>query len=226
MRNPMSMLALTLACIVAPPALADCVDGNRERTAQEQDFADKLGASLKAALPAAPAPLWLEGEPQVVVQPACKDTSMGLVSALVGANYAASGHYSDRVKVTLRANFAYPGAKDLALGAMPKKPAGFKVHNVVVNIDGHNAQYVQSLSQAIDRGRLQTLIDQPLPDAPPPPAWTLARPGQPTTQATASAQSRSADAPATQEAKEVDPKSAAIDQAKDAVNKLRGLFGR
>ena len=162
----------------------------------------------------------------MVVQPACKDTPVGRISALVGANYAASGHYSDRVNVTLRANFAYPGAKDLVLGTMPKTPAGFKVHNVVVNVDGHNTQYVESLTQAIDRGRLQTLIDQPLPDAPPPPAWTLARPGQPTTQPTASAPSRSAEAPAAQEAKEADPKSAAIDQAKDAVNKLRGLFGR
>lgn len=237
MKTTTTLLALALFCASAPAAFADCVDGNRDRTAQEQAFADKLIASLKAALPAAPAPLALEREPQVVLQPPCKGTPVGVVNAMVSADYAASAYYSDRTKLTLRANFAYPGPKDVVLGAMPKKPAGFKLHNLVVSIDGYKAQYIDALGRAIDRDRLQTLIDQPLPDTPPPAAWTVATPGAAAPRAEAAARETAAPSssataqPAAADrrgppAPAADPAQAVADQAKEAVNKLRGLFGR
>jgi len=225
-------LMLTLIAL-APAAMADCVDGSRDRTPQEQAFAAKLTASLKAALPAAPAPLLLEREPQVIVQSVCKDTPVGKVSALVSGDYAASLHYSDRVKVTLRTNYAYPDANDLVLGTLPKKPAPFKVQNLVVKVDGHNANYVGALKQAIDRDRLQALIDQPLPDVPPAATWTVGRPGSAAAQASASAPGGASagttpvqPAPANKPEQAPDSAGAVADKAKDAVNKLRGLLGR
>ena len=63
---------------------------------------------------------------------------------------------------------------------------------------------------------------EPLPDTPPPAAWSLggpqaATPAQDTTPTTAPTE-RAPTAP--------DPAQAVADKAKDAVNKLRGLFGR
>lgn len=220
--KPLTLVLAAVSLLAAGIARADCIDGGREATPAERAYTDKLTASLKAALPAAPAPLHLEREPQVVVQSLCKSTPVGSAKALVSADYAASDYYADRVKLTLRANFAYPGANDLVLGSLPRKPAPFKVHNLVVTVDGHKAPYVDALEQALDRARLQALLDQPLPDTPPPAAWSLggpqaATPAQDTTPTTAPTE-RAPTAP--------DPAQAVADKAKDVVNKLRGLFGR
>lgn len=214
------VLAVSLL-VGATGALADCVDGSRDRTPQEQAFADKLAASLRAALPAAPAPLSMPREPQVTVQGACRDTPVGKLVARVSADYAASLHYSDRVTVTLRANDAYPDAKDLVFGTLPKKPAPFKLHNLVVKVDGHKPQYVEAVKQALDRDRLQRLIDAPLPEAPPPAASASASPASTTTPSKPAAAGAGESAPPPP-----DPTQAVADKAKDTVNKLRGLFGR
>ncbi|ODU98310.1 MAG: hypothetical protein ABT20_18225 [Rubrivivax sp. SCN 70-15] len=214
-------LSLALAAAAAPAAWADCIDGGREPTPAEKAFTVRLTASLKAAMPAAPAPLHLEREPQVVVQGVCKDTPVGSAAAMAIADYAASTYYADRVKVTLRANFAYPGANDLVLGSLPKKPAPFEVHNLVVTVDGHKAPYVDALKRAIDRSRLQALLDRPLPDTPPPAAWSVSGPAAaaPTpVPPAATVPERAPTAP--------DPAQAVADKAKDAVNRLRGLLGR
>jgi hypothetical protein len=219
------------ACVVLLAASsavhADCVSGARPRTAEEQAYAGKLSAALKAAMPAAPAPLALEREPEFVLQVACKDTPVGHVVARATASYAASVLYSDRVKLTIRVNYAFPGAKDEVLGALPNKPPGFKVHNLVVDVDGYKPDQIEAIRATLDRARLQALIDAPLPDSPPAPAWTVAKPGQPATKAAAAAPPQpAAEVPAAQEAPAPEPKPAVVDQAKDAVNKLRGLFGR
>jgi hypothetical protein len=237
MKPATALLVLTLACTTAPSALADCVDGQRDPTLAEKTFADKLKASLKAALPAAPAPLYLENEPSVSAGIGCgKDAPEGKVNGWARASYTASLHYSDRVTMELKANYAYPDANDIVLGTLPKKPVPFKVQNLVVKVDGYNAQYMSALKQAIDRDRLQALLDQPLPDTPAPAAWTVGKPGAATAKNGASASSTaSVVTPPTQPAaaNKSDPAptppdqtQAVADKAKDAVNKLRGLFGR
>ncbi len=224
--------AVAVLLAAASSVQADCDDGTRKRTAEEQSYAAKLGAALKAAMPAAPAPLALEREPQVILQTICKDTPVGHVGALAKATYAASAYYSDKVDLTIRVNYAYPGAKDEVLGALPTKPAPFKVHNLVISVNGHKPELTEAIRTALDRARLQALIDAPLPDTPPAPSWTVAKPDKPadkpTDKPTASANpvTPAAEASATQQARTPHPKPAVVDQAKDAVNKLRGLFGR
>jgi len=235
-RSLVALLCSVAPLAAVPPAFADCVGGGRRSTPEEQAYAKKLTAALNAALPAAPAPMALESEPQVIVQTACKDMAVGEVGAMISANYVASPNYNDRVKLTLRVNYPFPGTKDLVLGSLPKKPARFKVHNVVINVDGYKAQYMAAVEQALDRARLQALIDAPLPDEPPPVAWVVGKPGQASPKADAAATSA---APATSAGStatsadqrgaapaQPDPARAVADKTMDTVNKLRGLFGR
>lgn len=223
----LSCLALAMALIPAS-AWADCVDGSRARTAEEQEFGRQLGESLKAAMPAAPAPLWLEREPEVIVSSnVCRDTPVGAVEAIVTASYTASLNYSDRVQLMVRANFAYPKKDDLVLGALPAKPAGFKVHNLVLSIDGYNAQYMESVRQAVDRARLQALMDQPLPEAPAPAAWRVGNAQAPATSSAAAAPAAAqATEPASPAPEPAPAKPDVAKQTKDAVRKLRGLLGQ
>jgi len=104
---------------------------------------------------------------------ACKDAPVGAADAIVMANHTASLHDSDRVGLKIRANYAFPTKDDLILGNLPTKPVGFKVQNLVVSVDGYNAQYMEAVKQAIDRERLQAMIDQPLPEHPAPAAWQV-----------------------------------------------------
>lgn len=224
---------LVVAMVLMPATVvwADCVDGTRPPTPEEQEFGRRLGESLKAALPAAPAPLYLESEPEVILGRTCKDTPTGELGAMVMANYTASSDYADRVKLTIRANHAFPTKDDIVLGTLPKKPAGFKVHNLVVSTDGYKAPYIESVKQAVDRARLQAMIDQPLPATPAPAAWHVGN-GQAT--ASASATSPASDAATASSAESPtgttspNPGPAQPDVAKktkDTVNKLRGLLG-
>lgn len=233
MKNLLSCLAIGLS-LVSAAAWPDCVDGTRPATTEEQAFGSKLSASLKAAMPAAPAPLALVREPEVILRVTCSDTPVGRVAATATANYAASQIYSDQVKLIVRANYAYPGKDDLVLGSLPKNPAAFKVQNLVVAVDGYNAQYVESVKQAIDRSRLQALIDQPLPASPAPAAWQV---GSADATAAASAPESApaavptrADDAAPAATTDPQPKSTPAQsdvtkKTKDAVNKLRGLLG-
>jgi hypothetical protein len=106
------------------------------------------------------------------------------------------------------------------------------VHNLVVSVDGYNAQYMAAVKQAVDRARLQSMIDQPLPATPPPAAWHVGKAGAATgasAAAPASTATQAADAaPASAAAPQPEPETAqpdAAEKAKDAVNKLRSLFG-
>jgi len=224
------LVACVAVVLVVTPAAgwADCVDGTRSGTSEEQTFARQLSESLKAAMPAAPAPLYLEREPEVIMGTVCKDTPANEIGGLVMANYTASPNYSDRVKLTVRANFQFPGKYDLVLGTLPKNSSGLKVYNLVVQVDGYNAQYIESVKQAVDRARLQAMIDQPLPATPAPAAWRVG-----TTPPTATA-STVATGPAAAQSTEPtapgpEPAPAQTDVAKqtnDAVKKLRGLLGQ
>lgn len=236
MKQLFSGVAVALA--LSPAAVwSDCVDGTRSASSEERTFSGRLGESLKAALPAAPAPLYLEYEPNVIMQTVCKDTPANEIGGLVTASYTASPNYSDRVKLTMRANYAYPGTDDLVLGTLPKKSAGLKVYNLVVQVEGYNAQYMESVKQAIDRVRLQAMIDQPLPEHPAPAAWQVGKAGATTgapaaastaTQAADAAPAPAAGSPASTASPQPKPAQAQPDVAqktKDTVNKLRGLLG-
>ena len=113
---------MAVAVILAPAATwADCVDGTRSGTSEERTFSRQLGESLKAALPAARAPLYLEWEPEVIMRTVCNDTPANQIGGMVTANYTASPSYRDRVKLTIRANFEFSEEEDLVLGTLPKK---------------------------------------------------------------------------------------------------------
>lgn len=229
MNKPLSCMAVVVLALIPVATWADCVDGTRPVTTEEREFNRRLNESLKAALPAAPAPLYLESEPQVTVPAfACKGGPVGATDAIVMANYTASLHYSDRVGLKIRANYPYPGKDDLVLGTLPAKPAGFKVHNLVVSVDGYNADYMAAVRQAIDRARLQALIDQPLPESPAPAAWRVGKaPASATASATAPGQSAAQSTAAAAPAPEPAPaQSDVAKQTKDAVRKLRGLLGQ
>lgn len=223
---------VAVAVVLIPASVwADCVGGTRPATAEEREFARKLSESLKAALPAAPAPLYLEREPEVILGRTCQDTPVGGLDGLVMASYTASLNYSDRVGLTIRANYEFPSQNDIVLGAMPKKPAGFKVYNLVMTIDGYNAQYIESVKQAVDRGRLQAMIDQPLPATPAPAAWHVGN-AQATASASAAAPASgtttpsSPSSPASTTSPKPDPAQPdAAKKTKDAVNKLRSVLG-
>lgn len=227
-------LALALF-VVASAALADCVDGQRDPSPAEKAYIEKLKGSLMAVLPVAPAPLYMERKPRVSAGIGCgAKAPVGRIRGTVNTDYTASPSYADRVTVEVRTNYGYAGANDLVIGTLPKQTEPFKIHNVVVKFNGHNAQYVESLKQAIDRDQLQKLIDQPLPDTPPPVAWTV---GAPTAAKASAAPTNSASAtttpskpaavsPSESAPPAPDPTQAVADKAKDAVNKLRGLFGR
>ena len=228
MKRLLSCIAVALTLIQAS-AWADCVDGSRSRTTEELEFGHKLSASLKAAMPAAPAPLWLEREPEVILgSSVCKDTPVGAIEAIVTASYTASLNYSDRVQLVVRANFNYPKKDDLVLGTLPTKPVGFKVQNLVLTVDGYNKQYIESVKQAIDRTRLQAMIDQPLPATPAPAAWRVGN-AQAPAGASAAVPTPTESSAAGTPSPTPEPAPAQTDvarQTKDAVKKLRGLLGQ
>lgn len=69
----------------APAAQADCQ--TRAATAAEKQFGDRLSAALLAAMPAAPANMWLPAAPRVAVGTLCNDTPVGDLQATVNATY-------------------------------------------------------------------------------------------------------------------------------------------
>ena len=134
-----------------------------------------------------------------------------------------------------------PGASelDLVLGTLPP-PRGGKSYKVfglqaVVSGPSSNAEQRRALIAGFDRARLQALIDGPPPETPAPAAWSVGGPPQ-VASAPAAAPAAPAPAAPTVTAQPAAPAAAlapapspqpdATQQAKDAVNKLRGLLGR
>lgn len=71
--------------MLAPAAQADCT--SREATRAEKHFSERLSAALLAAMPAAPANMWLPAAPRVAMGTLCKDTPVGDLQARVNARY-------------------------------------------------------------------------------------------------------------------------------------------
>lgn len=128
---------------------------------------------------------------------------------------------------------------DLMLGKLPSPQGGkgFKVYGLQAVVSGpsSNAEQRQTLIAGFDRARLQALIDGPPPETPAPAAWSVGGPPQlagagsaaPAASApVAPAMTSQPTAPAAQPAPAGSPQPDATQQAKDAVNKLRGLLGR
>jgi hypothetical protein len=129
--------------------------------------------------------------------------------------------------------------------ASPGKSVGLTVHNVAWSVVGADGTLRQTLAAAMDRGRLQSLVDRPLPSeaeseavaakAAPPvvpelPEGALAStsastasvtPG-PTTTTTTTTTASAAPAPPPAQPPAAEPAK----KAADAVKQLRGLFGR
>jgi hypothetical protein len=128
---------------------------------------------------------------------------------------------------------------DLVLGRLPS-PQGGKGFNVyglqaVVSGPANNAEQRRALISGFDRARLQALLDGPPPESPAPAAWSVGGPPKvegaiATAPAAPAAPGPAATTqpatPAAQPAPASGAQPDATQQAKDAVNKVRGLFGR
>lgn len=145
--------------------------------------------------------------------------------------------------VKLPAAGAQPGG---AYGAgSPQRSAGLRVNNVVWGVGGPPGPLRDAVAEAVDRTRLQAMVGKPLPSeaeseavaraAPPPKAMastaataspapvpverpSTPAPASPTAQTAAVAPAPPVDSAPTPEDK--------VKKAADAVNKLRGLFGK
>jgi hypothetical protein len=223
--------------------LADCVD-TRKASAAEIDFHKKAMATLLAALPPAPVGGSLQYKDNV--------TSLGQQCGPTGdftaqASRAYEHNYRKSI-VSMAINVqrlpAAAGPLSAAYGtASPGRSAGLKVHNVVWTVSGSDSPLRQALVDAIDRARLEALVGKPLPSVAESDALA-ARAVPPTVGATggtgAGSTATSGPAPGMQTGAQPSvatdssmPAAAGqtvgsepLKGAADAVNKLRGLFGR
>lgn len=124
---------------------------------------------------------------------------------------------------------------DLKLGTFASHGKPFAVRSLQAMVSGPppNGAQRAAIVAAFDRARLQALLDQPLTDAPAPAAWQIGAPQEAAGTAGAQAQPQAAvqanakaQPPAAQPAALPPPPDVGQQAAKDAVNKLRGLFGR
>lgn len=129
---------------------------------------------------------------------------------------------------------------DLMLGKLPSPQGGgkgFKVYGLQAVVSGptNNAEQRRALIAGFDRARLQALIDGPPPETPAPASWSVGGPPQVAGAAAvapaastpaAPAVTAQPTAPAAQPVPAASPQPDATQQAKDTVNKLRGLLGR
>jgi hypothetical protein len=125
------------------------------------------------------------------------------------------------------------------LGKLPSPQGGkgFKVYGLQAVVSGpsNNSEQRRALIAGFDRTRLQALIDGPPPETPAPAAWSVGGPPQ-VASAPVAAPAASAPAAPTVTAQPAGPAAAptpvtspqpdVTQQAKDTVNKLRGLLGR
>jgi len=120
MKHLISCVAVALALVPAA-VWSDCVDGTRSASSEERTFARQLSESLKAALPQRRHPV--SGTRTRIDHGHRMQGHAGERGwRLVMANYTASPNYSDRVKLTIRANYAFPGADDLVSAPFRRSP--------------------------------------------------------------------------------------------------------
>jgi len=223
-------------------ASADCVD-TRKATAAEVDFHSRAAAALMAALPPVPVGGKLQQSdtvPTLGVQ--CKGVT-GDFRLEATRWYELNWRKSI---VTVAINVTRLPATDNILSAAygsasPNGNAALKVNNVVWSVTGSDSPLRQALVDSIDRTRLQSWLGKPLPSvaeskalaaqavpatvagaaAAAPAGPTL--PG-PTSQAAAQPVTRTSPSAPAAAGQAADPEP--VKDAVDAINKVRGLFGR
>jgi hypothetical protein len=237
--RPHTLAGIALLTLAGPlPALADCVD-TRKPTAAEMEFHSRAIAALVASLPPVPAGGKLQNPDQV---PTLGQQCVGTTGDF---NLEATRFYEHNYRkaiVSVAMNVTrFPAADPVLVAAYgaasPKRSAGLKVSNVVSRVSGSDSPLRQALADGIDRPRLEGMVGKPLPSVAE--SQALAARAVPAAVAAAPAASPApaSSAPATSAAQPVastnPPASSGtaaasepVKDAVDAVNKLRGLFGR
>lgn len=241
--KPIKRILIAMALSWPLLAAADCVD-TRKPTAGETAFHSRAMAALVAALPPVPSGGKLQNKDNV--------TWLGQLCAGKPADFSleASRYYefNDRKSiVTVAMNVRRLPAADNVLSAAygaasPNRSAALAVNNVVWSVSGSDSPLRQALADAIDRTRLQALVGKALPSEAESAAYAAkavpanvgngsvrasTSPQQATGQTTSpaqpvAAQPGNANSPAANEPAGGEP----VTKATDAVNQLRGLFGR
>ena len=214
---------------------ADCVD-TRKASAAEAEFHSRAIAALVAALPPVPVGGMLQNKDSVpTLGQQCQGSTGDF--ALEATRFYEHNYRKSIVSVSMNVpRLPAPDPLLAAYGAAsPKRSAALQVNNVVWRVSGSDSPLRQALVDSIDRTRLQAMVGKPLPSvaesqalaaqavpavvagpvpaAPPAPAAS-APAAHPTTQ------------PATPAPAAPKPAAEPVKDAVDAVNKLRGLFGR
>ncbi len=232
-------------------AVADCVD-TRKATAGETEFHSRAMAALVAALPPVPTGGKLQNKDNVTSLGQQCAGATGDFSLEATRFYELNSRKSI-VSVAINVKRLPTAENDLSAAygtASPKRSAGLKVNNVVWSVSGSDSPLRKALADAIDRAHLQALVGKALPSeaesaayaakAVPanvtglpsgaatgsPPAAASPLPGaslsQPAPQATSEAAGPTpSSAPAAPE-----PAGEPLKKAAEAVNLLRGMFGR
>jgi hypothetical protein len=213
-------------------ASADCVD-TRKATAGEVEFHSRALAALVAALPPVPVGGKLQNKDSVpTLGQQCKGATGDFT--LEATRFYELDYRKSIVSVAMNVRQlpATASALSAAYGsASPSRSASLKVNNVVWTVSGSDSPLRQALVDSIDRTRLEALVGKPLPSVAE--SQALAAQAVPATVGTTGAASA---APATQPVSSTNPTAPAapgqgaapepVKEAVDAVNKLRGLFGR
>ena len=233
--SPAQWRCFTLLVLAWPgPATADCVD-TRRASAAETEFHSRAMAALLAALPPVPVGGKLQNPDSVTsLGQQCKGVTGDFnleASRFYELNFRKSiitvSINARQLPVSAAGSFAAYGL------ASPNRSAALKVNNVVWTVPGSDSPLRQTLSDAIDRTRLEALVGKPLPSVAE--SRALAVQAVP---ATVTGGAGAAAAPAAQPANQaaalsgqaepgvpVQPAvSEPLKDAVDAVNKLRGLL--
>lgn len=220
---------------------ADCVD-TRKATAGETAFHGRAMAALVAALPPVPSGGKLQNKDSV--------TSLGQLCAGKPGDFSlqATRFYELNYRksiVSVAINVKLLPASDNLLSAAygtasPNRSAELKVNNVIWSVSGSDSPLRQALADAIDRTHLQAMVGKALPSEAESASYAAkAVPANvanvPASTSPASQQSAGQTALPTQSAAQPSntnaspasvPTGEPIKKATDAVNQLRGLFGR
>ncbi len=245
--NSVRCLAIAAACFYMSGAYADCVD-TVGLNAAERDFYNRANGALESFLPPAPAEenLWsADGMTNPENINVCKgDKKPGDFTVEVQRKYVwpdLKKHFADTVvtltfSINARSFDKTLGDNSGAYGSpSPTRSADLKVHNVTWNVSttsivisaatyGVQAQQDSlraSIAAAVNLERLQGLVGRPLPAVAESEATAKKLP--PTQLVTPA---RAAPAPAPASAPAAPAPTDTAKEAIDAVQKLRGLFGR
>lgn len=214
-------------------AAADCVD-TRRASAAETEFHSRAMAALLAALPPVPVGGKLQNPDSVTsLGQQCKDVTGDFnleASRFYEWNFRKSivtvSINARQLPVSVAGSFAAYGL------ASPNRSATLKVNNVVWTVTGSDSPLRQTLSDAVDRTRLESLVGKPLPSVAE--SRALAAQAVPANvaggAAVPTAPTANPSAPPSVLPEPSAPIQPAVAEplkdAVDAVNRLRGLFGR